>query len=528
MSNEKNLKISLFLHSEDIKDFKQCLKEKLDFYEYEVKGEIGLEGMAFVHKTKESEPSWKLELEKLLIKSLEISPNQSNKAVLVLKYKDRFFSIVYGYGRSMLNESSIVRNFGLRVTVNLIGSHKIRSMNMATIQDVIVDTQRQSTQYGDQNLFQPDVTKDLLRSISGAPSQETIAKFLVGSDSLVSTRKMDILKIKESIEYYYKQYNSDDYKNNDFAWIDNICEEKSPDRKKQLDALLENAIKNKEIPVIAPNKIVQWDDVDGFLIQGSGQKEYSIDIDYENYFKNISSKDYKTNIITVLKRHGLMIKYTSRDIGEKLASVYDSLVFETYFANTKYILCYGNWYKIDNTFYHEITKKVNAIPKSTIAFPECKLDEVEGDFNDRVAGLDSKYFCMDKKLFKPSGSRTSIELCDILTNNFEFIHVKKGGSSSKLSHCFAQVYVSAATISAELEEVKSFIESKLDSYSTQNLSINNIEMVFAVIDKRCSNSAQLSDFLPFFSMVNLANTIDSLKRLQIKYSFMKIGVLSNS
>lgn len=42
---------------------------------------------------------------------------------------------------------------------------------------------------------------------------------------------------------------------------------------------------------------------------------------------------------------------------------------------------------------------------------------------------------------------------------------------------------------------------------------------------RVGESTSNSDILPFFSMVNLSNTIHQLKSMGFKYSFLKIPVI---
>ncbi len=525
MDKAKNIKISLFLHTEEVKSYDKCIKNSISsgsLKEYKVKKSIGIEGRVFVHETISSIPDWKTEVESLLDVSIDIKPNQANKAVVVFKYKERFFSVVYGYGRSMLNESTIVRNFGLRSVVNLIDENKIRSMNLASIEDVIVDTQRQSTQYGGQELFQPDIMKDLLRSISGSPSNETVAKFLTGMDSLTATRQMKIEDIKENIKFYYATYYKEDYKRNGFAWIDNISEQKSPEIKAKLNDKLILEIGTGNYPTIAPNKVIRWDGIEGFKITGVYSRKYQIDIDSEGYFKKLLSKDYKRKLLAMLKRHKLKVKYTRSSIEENIASIYDSLIYETDYGKEKYILCYGSWYSISSDFYSMIEKQVNNIPISTIKFDPCKANESEGVYNGRIAKSSSDYILMDKKLFYPDNGRSGIEVCDVLTKQRQFIHVKKGGSSSKLSHGFAQVAVFSTTFARDLK-MRQFINKVANTtIVAKKLPVSDIEVIFAVIDKRCGTASNLSDFIPFFSMVNLSNTIDTLTSLGIKYSFMKI------
>nr|WP_239415464.1 IS21-like element helper ATPase IstB [Streptococcus sobrinus] len=73
--------------------------------------------------------------------------NRSNKAVLMLKFSDKIFSFIYGYGRTMLKDSTIKKNFGLRTAINLISEESIKSVNTLNISSDFIDTQRQASNY---------------------------------------------------------------------------------------------------------------------------------------------------------------------------------------------------------------------------------------------------------------------------------------------------------------------------------------------------------------------------------------------
>lgn len=91
----KTTQISLFLNNDSTKEYKDCLKDKLEYEEYLLNSEIGLEGKIFVHKSDPKSPSWQDELNQLSAEEIEFSKNVPNKAVVVVKRGNRFFSITY-------------------------------------------------------------------------------------------------------------------------------------------------------------------------------------------------------------------------------------------------------------------------------------------------------------------------------------------------------------------------------------------------------------------------------------------------
>lgn len=525
---EQTYKISFFLHKESVSEFDDCIKKTTlkNLDKYKVKKEIGLPGLIYVHQPTVNMPDWKTTLEKLTNETINISKNISNKAVVIFKYKERFLSIAYGYGKSILNESTLERNFGLIVAANLVDPKKIRSLNSMTIEDTIVDTQKQSIDYTNQEQFQINQNREILKSVSGAPHSETTAKFLVGTDSLSATRKMNIEDIKKDLMFYFDTYQKEDYKDRGFGWLDNIKRVKDVTMKETLDLELEKDIVKKDTnTLIGPNKILDWENIVGFYLTGLGKevkKSISIDIDYERYLTTLYSNP-TLKVLAKLKRDKL-IAVTDNENEFVVSNIYDALVYEKEIHETRYLLCYGDWYEVDSDFYNEVKQKIRNTKISDLTFQPCFFGLEEGKYNELVANSSPDYVLLDQKNYILKGfGGSKVEPCDIFTRNKQLIHVKKGGSSSTLSHLFAQGLVSAKILSNDIKlknHINKFSKSKLGpNYIKAKDKNSDFEVIFAIIDKRNSN---FEDILPFFSMVNLSQVLNELETMNYNYSLMKI------
>lgn len=533
-SNEKTQKISLYLHKVSVQDFSECIKSKalLSSEVSEVKPEIGLEGKIYIHETTKKMPDWKVLIDQLSVNSINIAENTSNKAAIVFKYKNRFLSVVFGYGKAMLNESTIERNFGLKVAINLIDPKKIRSLNSMTIENTVLDSQKQSFVLSSQDKFQIDQNREIVKLVSGAPSLESTAKFLVGTDSLTATRKMDIKDIKDSIRFYYDTFQKEDYKERGFGWVENIRRVQDNTLIGKLDGKLErNILLSNTTVSIGPNKILDWENIVGFYFKGIGkmsEEDISIELDYERYIRFVQSKN-SANTLKKMKKDKIIAK---QDNGEDfvVSSVYEGLVFEVDHDSCRYLLCYGEWFEVNKEFYSEIIHQVNNIPRCEIQFPACEKNMNEGDYNKRVSESNDNYFLMDKLNYSGKGyGRSRIEPCDILTKDKKFIHVKFGGSSSTLSHLFAQGVVSAKIFSGD-DSMRNFINEKVKTkfgrtfIKKVNKKNEDFEIVFSIIDHR--KDKEFIEILPFFSLVNLARAIEDLKSMGYKYSLMKVDIVT--
>lgn len=542
---EEYLKISLFLHK-DVSDFQECIKESaLDkVTPYNIDSEkLGLNGYMYIHEKTKNFPLWKRQLEKIAADdNIEIEENVSNKAVVVVKYKENYFSLTYGRGKSIIDDDKIVRNFGLKVSANLIEPNKIKSLNSFSIGEAIILNNKQASILSSQDQMQVDKEKEILKSIAGSPKDDSIAKFLYGSDSLNITINYDITRLKNLIESYYNAYNKNYYKANGFEWIDNIKNLKNKETKKTLNQQLVKTIISGEIDsiVVSPNEIIDWGDAEKYIVSGIGEdNEFNIyDTNFSKYFryirKNFDGKSIDTfnydKIIDKLKRDKIKIKYISSEEKINIANIYKCLVFETLIEDRKFVLCFGDWYEVNKKYYDIIKEKVDKISTSNINLPPFNYGEKEENYNERVSNQNPNYILMDQKNYQPKEyGKSKIEICDIFTSNNKLVHVKIAKGSSSFSHLFAQGLVSAKLLAND-NNVIDFINKNICKKSTfpildRDKSNEDFEIVYAIIDKRNKN---MNEIIPFFSMINLVQVTENLSSMGYKFSITRIPVNYNT
>lgn len=531
-SQEETIKISLYLHKKEVDSFEECIKKDVinHLTKYTVDSSIGLPGRIYVHETIKKLPKWYSHLSELTTEKIKIDENASNKATITLKHDNRYFSITYGYGKSILDESTIVRNFGLMTGVNLIDSERIKSVDSMSIEDVIIDTQKQSSSMSNQKKLQVDQFKEILKSVSGVPSNEEVAKFIVGTDSLNFTHKMDIRKIKEKIVYLYGAYKNDNYKKNGFGWLDNIKRVKDKTLSDELNKkLCRDILNGNQVINIAPNRVLDWSEINGFYLTGMRtKKEEKFEIDSEEYFEFIRKKHQEKNIdiLGKIKRDKLKAVY-SEDDDKSISNIYQSIIYECELNAQTYILTFGEWFEIKTEYYEAVTDFINNLPECNLALSEHikSPNEEEGDYNKRVTDNDIDLSLMDKNNYRAQGyGRSSVEPCDIVSRDYKLIHVKKRGKSSELSHLFSQAVVAAKVLANDdglREHINNAVSQKFGpDFIPKDYSNADLEIVFAVITDK--NQTSLSEYLPFFSRVNLMQAVNNLKEHEYKYSMLII------
>ena len=519
------INLTIFLIKDHAVKFEDCLKSPDSLCSSKIKSQYGMEGSIFYCDSRRKPPRWKLYLDELAAGKIEISDNASNKAVILTRVEHRLMAIVFGYGRSFLKEDYIERNFGFKVALNTIDPNKMRSINAATIEDMVVTTQRQASYSTTQDEFGLNITNDIMKGLTGEPYDKKYGNHISGKDSLVVAAFMDLTELKDKLSLYYAAYMDERYKRIGFEWVDNIAEIRDSILSETLDFELANAIEARKTEHlhIAPPETTDWDRVIGFCYSGIRKKtsepeNYTLNLDLSEYIAEIKPN---TNIYQKIRRDKLYAM-NSDGVPIPICSIYTALVFQVEYEKQNYILCAGTWYQVETSFFDQVNNFIkNRVVISNINLPDCSIGQDEGNYNEMVAKSNSDFCLMDKKLVAVESGPKKIEACDLFTRSKKLIHVKNKGQSAQLSHLFAQGKISAECFTSDehfrkqVSEITSatFGEEVFD-YREKPKS-DEYEVVYAIIDDKKSS---LDKMLPFFSKVNLMLTIQELDRMHFKCS----------
>lgn len=525
---KKLIKYNVILHNK--LEFDECLKRDfraLDYKTVDTNKINGItEGRIYIAESVDSPVEWIDELNMYTQTQLNKDEynNKSNKAVMMLKYNGRIFSILYGYGRTMLKTSSIIKNFGLRTAINLISDEAIKSMATLNFSDDYVDTQRQALNFVSQNSLYVNTNSEIMKSISGKASSDSIFSSIHGSDNILFSASSDSAII-DVLSQLIEANESERYKEKGFEWIDYIQPVKEDEVISYLNEQLLGAINSSEFDrvSICLNRIIEHGEVGGYFIKGMNQG-----MTYENFYDEIPSKMFfeylkNTDNINLQKLKNSSLYFWNETTSEqvKVDSVYNCILFEADYENERYFINNGDWFKIESNYFTRILSKIRSIPKSLISAIPCTKQN-ESDYNKEFANEDKiNYKLFDKNNFQPTEwGRSKVEPADIITREGEFLHIKKGGASATLSHLFAQGLVSSQLLKNE-QEFRKYINDDVSQVFGDNY-IDNIEpeIVFGIIDKRYNQPVE--QFLPVFSMINLCQAYDNIINLGYKCSILPI------
>ncbi|MGM7756759.1 hypothetical protein EYZ01_13910 [Hafnia alvei] len=491
--------------------------------EYPLKGVKGVKGSCFIKDVKDNTPKWKEFFEGFTGDKIDDLITRSSSAVLLIKSKSRVFAITFGYGRSLLEQSYFVSDFGIKSALNMLKHDSLRSVDTFTIDDSPVQKKTQASLGTEISMFGVDISKDILRSVTGLPLEGVSFKNICGGDNALQVKiELEPDDLVRYLDECLQCYGGKEYLEQ-FSWVDNLKKVGKPATIEELDTLLIKIIKSKkhdEISIVVP-EVMSDEEIEYFSFTRAKQNT-SYNIDKTIYFNAI---DFLSFDIDRMKRDKLFA-FDNQGSEVKSFSIYKCINLEVTHKRKNYMLFLGQWFEIEKKFSEYVEKELKFIPTHKNTFPDLirKIDkatmkeklESEGDYNERIC-KSRNYILMDRKLVKSSRTTTSIELCDIAdVKNKILIHAKhrKGGSSG-LSHLFAQASVASELILSDEEFRKAarIVIKENHGNAAMNLipakKIKSSEFEIVLLMLGCDNTKLLKD-LPFFSKVNLMNTYTNL------------------
>lgn len=512
--------LNLFMAKDDldIRNLSEYLSPTGNPKAYMLDNKFELDGILYVKNSAEKRPRWSELVDSITGVKVVEAVNRSSSAVLLLRQSNRVFAFTFGYGRYLIDTSLFVQDFGIKTALNTLDHQSLRSVDLHTLEDQPVQKKSQAARTSDASIFGIDISRDILRAVTGTPKAGIELKNISGGDAMFSFgTNLDISEFPRLADQIATYYALDDYKK-EFSWVDNVRRVKEKGDIDDLDAILLDTIKNNAPSlIITLPEIGRWDSIVGFSFTRT-KREIMPTIEASAYFSNINKN---TLSIEAIKRDRLFVFDVNGDITEH--SIYKCLYLEIKGENKTHTLFGGVWYEIENSFMKRIDSTLGLVRLSTISFPgieywneggEEKI-ESEGSYNSRAA-VQCGFHLLDRKLVKSSKTTTSIELCDLLSPQKQFIHVKhrKGGSAG-LSHLFAQGGVSAEIFLGDKEfrkEARKVIKKEIGAHAVNLVPLDSpkssdYEVVYLILG---DDNALVKDRLPFFSKVNLTRAYEGL------------------
>lgn len=516
---------------ENIESAEQAIdnNKKISYHQVTLNSGIG---HLYFKSNQPNSPKWLSLFTSVIDNNLDELKNSSASAVFIIKSKNRFFALTFGYGKSLLQNDCYEENFGLRIALNTIDAEKLRSIDCEHLDRITRQERSQTNIETALPNFGIDIEQDLIKAVTGKPNNETLlGKRLYGKDILKINISFSLEKIMPFLEKLENLYQRETYKEN-FGWIDNLKEVRDISLVNELNDQLVQKFKGNDnlnnILLVIPD-IVDWSNINGFTYEPSIKSKVFMDIDYESYKSFLDNKAIDITINT-FKKESIYINLEESSVNIKKWSVYKCIYCESTLNKKNYVLNNGKWYQIDHDFNEKLNKDLSNIPQANLNLPTYELKDnfKEKNYNEDVCKLNKNFFLMDKELIVHGGQNSKVEFCDIYSSiDKRLIHVKYDRGSSNLNHLFSQGYISAELLLFDEEFRKKVYRKLNDLYDlndlenfSQNPNANEYEVIFAIASTKKTRSTEL----PLFSKISLRNIYKKLTKFGIrtKLEFIKV------
>ena len=517
MTDAVRRRLTVFL-LQDVTKFADALDPEQKPREEKVTDGAGFKGRFYWQTSGTRTPDWVPFVSPALSQTPDVH-TASSSGLLVLKSAKRFFAVTFGYGRSMLDQSKVVRQFGLKVVLNTINPEQIRSLDTKKFEDMVVATNTQASRSTTLSTFEVDAARDILRAVTGETVDTKLGKRLSGADAIVLNIATTVEQLPSVCKKLLKAYSSQEYKKN-FAWVDDLAIVTDPTVVNQLDGAMLTQLRAKDTASthLAMPDVIDWGELDSFKITGTRAQEYD-DLDLDAYLALVPKVD--TLEVDDLKRRRVQIKFARSENWDSRWALYQCLVSEQRTVDGLFVLIEGRWFRISDSLADQVDEYTKGLSTATVSFPPSFTGEKEADYNKRLARLDpGARICLDAKLVNPTGASSPLEVCDVLLADGTLVHVKRKSRSSTLSHLFAQGVVSMTTMLADgafRDRVRTLIASNTDDGASwtdvvpaRDKAIDRSQFRVSYVVIANSNRSG-TDWLPFFSKLNLMQAVRTLR-----------------
>lgn len=447
---------------------------------------------------------------------------------------ERKFLVTFGMGRNLIKTDCIQDKFGMYVVLNSIAPDTVRSVDINILESIPKHDRIQSTKLSKMNAFNLNAERDLLRALTGKAKDDyvnVLGETVTGADILKIAVDISVDNLPRRLEEIYSIYKLQDYKAN-FGFIDKITPIKDSTLRNSLNTEVIRRLNEGELDLVWMSipELVNWEDINTIRYTPKGDDYYDLDI------KTLLSDVYLDEPVNLALLSSKYV-YAFNSLGFKIDNwnVYRCLCSEVENEGKQYILTNGLWYLIEETFAREVNEYYLNADLADLHLEDSRLNESEGDYNERIAGLDTaQRLMMDRRLVKPFEGQDPIEFCDIYTINKELVHVKRYSGSATLSHLFNQGMVSGELLIQQ--EFRKRLNSELKTIGREkehrDLSAWKVEqndrsfhrddykVIFAII----SDTEGDRPSIPFFSKVAFRHVCRTLKGYGYQVSLMKIGI----
>lgn len=487
-------------------------------------------------------PAWLAFVNQGFSNAIDWRPSRAIGALIVVRTasNDRVchFALAFGGGRYLLKSGAYFRRYGLITALNLIaegdGVPQLRAFDTARHGQSILRSRLQTTSASSVEVFELDVLRDLIRHATGQPADiERWGNRIGGSDALRIAADIPFAELGAFCLLVDEVAREDTYRQQ-FAWIDNIqpiTDTRLVDElEEEVVALLRDG--RMDLIQMAPPETVDWDRLSAFQYHFDTRQRPILsrrDISLDAYLGGLRLTDPDLDELSAARLRSRRVIGLDED-REKCAewSVWQCLVAEFECDGKTYVLDDGGFFEVAADYLTQLNADVSRFSSAIDFLPAARAGITEPEYNRETAAASAHFLLLDADEIPAEGARGGIELCDLLTDERQFVHVKRYGSSKQLSHLFAQARIAGellvtnpafrAAVRDRLHEIAGD-DGPFNVVEEEMIRPGELEIVLAIIKRW--NEANL-DALPFFAKIDLRRTIVELSSRGFRVAVLRV------
>lgn len=465
-------------------------------------------------------------------KKIEFSSfNQFPRGAILLKItvdgEDHVYAICFGmHAHSWFNSDSLVPDFGVICAMNMCDPERLKRIQSTRHEGITAQSEIQMSVASQLDIFGINESTEFIKAISATAREEfDFAETIQGRESIVvkTDKKLGVADIIDMCAELSKVYISDIYKSA-FPMYEKFRFVVDRPLIDKLNEIVAKKIYDKEYSNIHL-AVPEFFEFDRYMLSYSGSEDAELygdlDVSHLNIGKNLkrgekfSAKTLKTK--AVFKR--------DLETGAIFSAykLFNCIVAEISYGGSLFVLSEGRWKQASTEFVDEIAEYLEGIEiesgelinEKILIWDADKQENREAVFNEAIDAKSEEFILLDRKKFEIAGRR-AYEMCDLLGQERQMLHVKRWGSgSASISQVFIQgrFYADALVADkkfrldirkgiAKIEGAERFLE--LIPIERADLNDNDFKVIFFLIGEGISGK-KLSD-LPFMSQYELVYT----------------------
>lgn len=524
-SNTKRQSLRLYLIKKTITKYADALRDDVTLDSYDLKHGLGLTGKFYLRPAHPLPVDWYDFVQSGIRQTLPHITSTPNAAVLFLTIDGRILALVFGTGRYLLKDTAYEADFGLLSTLNVVDPGTLRSIDVHSFQDMVVQKRVQTSRSTNLAAFEVDVTRERFRAVTGSAKDTALGGRVSGSEGGFGVAvAVEFKDLEEQCKKYMNAYSSKVYQAA-FPRTDDLNVVNDPALEMQLDATVVSRLRKKQTADIylSPPELIDFNDFSGFSFSEKGAIADELLID--SYL--VSRSDLSSLDLDALKRHRVFLRLEAHP--EPLAkwSIYRSLICEIKKGKNVYVLSNGQWHRVSAAFADRVSDYLNTIHNSTLALPSPTANIKEADYLAEASASSPDLALMDQKFVWCDNAGSQIEVCDLFSIERHLVHAKrKKYGAMGYSHLFMQGRNSAEALVRD-ESFRQGARNHLASVGAkfakkvpkQQPKAGQFEVVFALMG---TSTPTYVESLPFFSRLTLMHVAQDLRALGIDVSLKQI------